>query len=201
MVCRYCILLDRGDQSPEASGSSRQSRSLRDLGGAAAAVAAGLEGTGLRLLVLRAAELSVATQIELFSRARLLIGSHGAGLANLLYLPSGAGVIELLPAHGINNQLTPGCGLLAECGYTQFWHSAATLQLDYRAVLIHGAAWGTNVSLPRASLTRAVADAVVEQQARVLDSALPAAGGKTDAFLVDGYGRVASAHASAPPDK
>ena len=39
---------------------------------------------------------SVLSQIELFSRAKIVIGSHGAGLSNILYCSPGTSVIEIV---------------------------------------------------------------------------------------------------------
>lgn len=36
-------------------------------------------------------------QVKLFSQARVLVGVHGAGLANMLYMPKNAAVMELCP--------------------------------------------------------------------------------------------------------
>ena len=46
-------------------------------------------------------------QVELFARSRAIIGPHGAGLANLVFAPSEARVIELIPA-ALNPEGTPG---------------------------------------------------------------------------------------------
>ena len=40
-------------------------------------------------------ELSVASQIILFSKARIIIAAHGAGLSNLVFCHSGADVVEI----------------------------------------------------------------------------------------------------------
>ncbi|QPN65902.1 glycosyltransferase family 61 protein [Synechococcus sp. CBW1006] len=39
--------------------------------------------------------LSLREQIEMFSHCTLLVGLHGAGLANMLYMPSGSDVVEI----------------------------------------------------------------------------------------------------------
>lgn len=44
-----------------------------------------------------AEDLSFAQQVSLFARTRLLIGIHGAGLTNMVFMPEGGAVIELLP--------------------------------------------------------------------------------------------------------
>ena len=55
-----------------------------------------LEAEGFRTLV--ASELSVADQIRAFSRARVIVGPHGAGLTNLVFAPRGALVVEIVSA-------------------------------------------------------------------------------------------------------
>ena len=52
-----------------------------------------LEAEGFRTLV--ASELSVADQIRAFSRARVIVGPHGAGLTNLVFAPRDALVVEI----------------------------------------------------------------------------------------------------------
>ena len=43
-------------------------------------------------------DLSFGAQARLMARTGVLIGVHGAGLTNMLFLPVGAAVVELLPA-------------------------------------------------------------------------------------------------------
>lgn len=42
-------------------------------------------------------ELSVAEQVRTFATAEVVVGAHGAALANLVFLPPGAAVVELFP--------------------------------------------------------------------------------------------------------
>ena len=42
-------------------------------------------------------DLSFVEQVKLMAKTRLLIGIHGAGLTNLMFMPPGGSVIELLP--------------------------------------------------------------------------------------------------------
>src|SRR5207244_2202402 len=42
-------------------------------------------------------QLSFAAQVELFARARVIVGVHGAGLTNLIWAPRNCTVIELSP--------------------------------------------------------------------------------------------------------
>jgi capsular polysaccharide biosynthesis protein len=57
-------------------------------------------------------------QIALFRNARLIVGPHGAGLANMIFAAPGAVLYELLPDHYINsciNQLAQLRGLHYWC--------------------------------------------------------------------------------------
>ena len=47
--------------------------------------------------VVDAAYLGPIEQMQLFSSTSLLIGQHGAGLANMLWMPRGSAVVEILP--------------------------------------------------------------------------------------------------------
>lgn len=58
-----------------------------------AALCAALEQAGCRIVV--ASGHSYAEQVRIFAGARGLIGAHGSGLTNMLFLPEGAPVIEL----------------------------------------------------------------------------------------------------------
>jgi capsular polysaccharide biosynthesis protein len=44
-----------------------------------------------------AATMSPRDQIDAFSSACVLVGQHGAGLANMVWMPAGSKVIEILP--------------------------------------------------------------------------------------------------------
>lgn len=41
--------------------------------------------------------LSVAAQVDLFARAAVVVGPHGAGMTNLVFCPPGAGLVEFMP--------------------------------------------------------------------------------------------------------
>ena len=49
------------------------------------------------IAILDAAAVDIPTQIEMHSSARILIGQHGAGLTNMIWMSPGAQVIEILP--------------------------------------------------------------------------------------------------------
>jgi len=66
------------------------------------------------------AALSVREQAQLFASAEIVVAPHGAGLANLVFAPAGATVIELLSPHYVN-----------PC----YWALSAAVGLRYRFVL------------------------------------------------------------------
>jgi len=69
----------------------------------------------LGFVCVQSGKLSVAEQAGLFSAAKWVVAPHGAGLANLVFAPSGARVIELLPPESRNpcyQHLARACGLL-----------------------------------------------------------------------------------------
>jgi capsular polysaccharide biosynthesis protein len=45
----------------------------------------------------RADRLSFAAQVRIFSESSHLVAAHGAGLANMVFMPPGAQVLELQP--------------------------------------------------------------------------------------------------------
>jgi hypothetical protein len=61
--------------------------------------------------------LSLDEQIALFRNARLVIGPHGAGLANIVFCSPGAVLYELLPSHYINS----GPNHLAQLRGVHYW--------------------------------------------------------------------------------
>lgn len=65
-------------------------------------------------------DLSVLEQIEMFAEASVVIGQHGAGLTNLLYVPTGTTVIEIFSSP----DATP----------PHYSSSADLLDLNYRAL-------------------------------------------------------------------
>lgn len=56
-------------------------------------IEAALAALGFRTVVL--GEMTVAEQIHAFSRARVIVGAHGAGLTNLMFAPANAVVVEI----------------------------------------------------------------------------------------------------------
>jgi hypothetical protein len=60
-------------------------------------LACACRANGLELVVVDFDGMTFAAQVEMMSRTRILIGIHGAGLVNAMFLPPEAAVIELLP--------------------------------------------------------------------------------------------------------
>ena len=73
------------------------------------------------LRILDAAKVGIYEQIVLHSHAKILVGQHGAGLTNMIWMPAGAYVIEILPP------------MPAEARNI-FEHLASTLGLHYSLV-------------------------------------------------------------------
>jgi len=62
----------------------------------------GLESLGFQMVVLE--NLGFAEQVQLLSQARVLVGLHGAGLTNMMWMPPGSVVLELrFPDDSDNN--------------------------------------------------------------------------------------------------
>lgn len=77
-----------------------------------------LEARGFRKIFLE--DMSWPEQIAVFKRARVVVGPHGAGLANLVFCEEGTRVVEMF-----------GRSYFNPC----FWRLAALKGLDYRAVV------------------------------------------------------------------
>lgn len=65
--------------------------------------------------------MSVREQIELFQQADVIMGPHGAGLANMVFAPPGTKVIELGTPYRPYDCFAE---LAAACGHSFFWHAA-----------------------------------------------------------------------------
>ncbi|MEL6476489.1 MAG: glycosyltransferase family 61 protein [Pseudomonadota bacterium] len=77
-----------------------------------------LEAHGFETLV--ASDANHPDQIARFSAAEVIVAVHGAGLANLLFAPEGARVIEIFPGNFVKST---------------YWWMARRLGLQYRAVI------------------------------------------------------------------
>lgn len=65
-------------------------------------------------------DLSFLEQVSLFSQAQRVIGLHGAGLANIVWCPAGARVLEIFPSESIS---------------TYYWVLASQVGVDYYYLL------------------------------------------------------------------
>ena len=73
--------------------------------------------------------LSVAQQVEMHRRADVIIGVHGAGLANALWARSGCHLVEIVPVD---------VHLDFQCGLTPFWYVSELLGLRKHAFIDYG---------------------------------------------------------------
>jgi hypothetical protein len=80
---------------PEVPTAGSERRSVPNMG----EIVEALGGLG-EVRVVDAAALTPREQVEAAAAATVLVGQHGAGLANALWLPPGAGVVEILPPMG-----------------------------------------------------------------------------------------------------
>jgi len=111
--------------------------------------------TPTELRTFQAAKLPLAQQVEAFASARGLIGVHGAGLSSVMFLPSDASLLELVPAsHPIPNGLEDDA-LSSQCGYTMFWYLAEVANVRYRALLLLDYGWDDAVLVPLEPLVQA----------------------------------------------
>ena len=79
-------------------------------------VVSGLERLGFVAMQLE--NLTLAEQIALFANAEIVVAPHGAGLANILYAPSGCRLIELHMGGWTNwcfRRLAAVCGVVYDC--------------------------------------------------------------------------------------
>jgi hypothetical protein len=49
-----------------------------------------------RFEIVRCEDLSFETQVTIFSEASVIVGAHGSGLANLIFAPPNAKIVELM---------------------------------------------------------------------------------------------------------
>ena len=102
---RAAVVLDRGPAHPfytgdavgmrgtpeiEGTGSSRRSLPNADVIGQRV-------GGHLTTRVVDAAALAPPAQVDVFARAQVLVGQHGAGLANMIWMRAPGLVVEILP--------------------------------------------------------------------------------------------------------
>jgi len=68
-----------------------------------------------------ASALTIEQKIAKFHAARLVVGAHGAGLANIVFCQPGSVVYELFPEHAVNLNIGPGVNLLAQQHGLHYW--------------------------------------------------------------------------------
>jgi hypothetical protein len=61
------------------------------------------------------------TALKLFSKAKIVIGAHGAGLTNMLFTPENCNIVEIMPYSDPN-----------EC----YFHMASVLDLNYNCIVV-----------------------------------------------------------------
>jgi capsular polysaccharide biosynthesis protein len=88
-----------GAMGPERIYVSRALASARRVANEAEVIAA-LEPFGIRPVTLEG--MAIADQARLFAGARLVVGPHGAGFANMAFAAHGAALVELTPMPGTN---------------------------------------------------------------------------------------------------
>jgi hypothetical protein len=86
-----------------------------------------LQGFGFEIVC--PGKLSFAEQVSLFSEAEIVVGPHGAGLANMVFAPGDATVLEFFGDNYIN-----GCfwALANLRGQTHAFLTSPTITMDYR---------------------------------------------------------------------
>lgn len=117
-----------------------------------------------------AAQLAPVYQVDLFSRTRVLVGQHGAGLANMVWMPPGSVVIEILPpVHCIGHRNRRLFRALAAC----MGHSyAAVPQADRHAAVDPGAVLSAYDRCPKPRPENVLERLTRQVTGRVIDSAI-----------------------------
>jgi hypothetical protein len=94
------LLVERGDPEPfylspraEIRGGAGLRRSLPN----ADELAHTLARSGREVTRLRLERLNLVQQVEAFSRAKVVVAQHGAGLANVLWMAEGSRLVEIIP--------------------------------------------------------------------------------------------------------
>jgi len=77
---------------------------------------------------------SVAEQIAIFRSASLIVANHGAGLANLIFMPKGGRVVELFSSRWLNDcyfRLSSLVGLRYDCRVSDELGEWGTVNYDF----------------------------------------------------------------------
>jgi len=118
---RGAVVLSRGAAHPfytqSGDDSASMRRSLADVGTIGEHV-----GAHVSTRVIDAADMTPAEQVDAFARAQVLVGQHGAGLTNMIWMRAPGVVVEILPGGmpGVNRSI--------------FRNLASALSLQYVAV-------------------------------------------------------------------
>jgi hypothetical protein len=143
--------------------------------------------------VVRGAELTLGQQINLFRNARMVIGAHGAGLANIAFCRPGTVVYEL-----VQESYPNACfNVLAQAGGLAYWSDAfpAAERTGPPPASVHGVAWQVDVDLVADRITemggpRRAAPPTINFRPPVYTPAAPAPAATTGAQLRVGVGVV-----------
>ena len=86
------------------------------------------DGDGVEVMLFDHRGLSAAEQVALYARAAVVIGVHGAGFANVLWMAPRTSVIEIVPMD---------VHLDFQCGLTPFWLVSELLGLAKHAFIVY----------------------------------------------------------------
>jgi len=93
-------------------------------------------------------DLSFTEQVKLFSKAKVVIGPHGAGLTNIIWSGSGTSVIELMPK---------------SCLHPDYFQLSRTLGYRYAAVICKAANDKGDITVDFLEFKRCLSDILREQ--------------------------------------
>ena len=108
----------------------------------------------VEVAVVRCAQLSVREQVVLFERADIVVGVHGAGLANCLWMRGDAALRAYAGGGPRSSAPTLRSGVhlfeLVPCSPPPvryiFWHLAASMGVRYHAHVLPRAAWSSKLA-------------------------------------------------------
>ncbi|CAM9256720.1 unnamed protein product [Chrysoparadoxa australica] len=100
---------------------------------------------GLSLYRFNGAEEGFAKGIEVFSRAKVVVGAHGAALTNTVFCSPGTVLVE---------------ARLPEAGFDMFEHIAASVGVAYRAVMLPLNQYDSQLMLDAGAMAEAVRQAL-----------------------------------------
>jgi capsular polysaccharide biosynthesis protein len=129
---------------------------------------------GVKVEVREFFEMEFLDQLELFRQTDILIGMHGAGLANLVYTPLDAAIIELIPFTWTSPEYFNLAGITGRSYYQ--WrntHKNKHIEPDCYQLASKNSIEGENVCRTGTSTTIATVDevmAVVQQAIKELKS-------------------------------